>query len=200
MNPVRTLPVLAVVAFALPALGMRALATRDPGERAVQVFPEMRESVAAESFAAHPELPGGIVQQLLPEGVQPLDVELFPYGAGLEEAERAGRELRDPLPPGDPAVREAGAALYRIYCQLCHGAGGAGDGPVVRRGMLPPPSLLADRARQLPDGTLFHILSRGQNGMASYAAQLRPEERWQVIRFLRSLQGRETQAKKEEGE
>ena len=54
--------------------------------------------------------------------------------------------------------------------------------------MLPPPFLTAARATQMADGEMFHILTYGQGNMASYAAQLTREERWMVIRHVRSLQ------------
>ena len=41
---------------------------------------------------------------------------------------------------------------------------------------------------QMKDGQLFHILTHGQNNMASYASQLSREDRWNVIVYVRSLQ------------
>ncbi len=178
----------AVLSFLLLSLGVRALVGRDPEQRNFVVSPDMARSVAAESYSASAVFPDGKTMQPLVPGVQPVGVDLFPYGPGPEEAERAGRELVDPLPEDDPTLEEEGGRLYAIYCLPCHGAGGQGDGPAVLHGMLPPPALTADRARALPDGHLFHILSRGQGNMASYAAQLRPEERWMVIRHVRALQ------------
>ena len=110
------------------------------------------------------------------------------FDAGPEEALRAGRELESPLDPGDAAALELGRGLYGIYCTVCHDAGGEGRGPVVLRGMLPPPSLHAARATQMRDGEMFHILTYGQGNMASYAAQLSRDERWRVILYVRQLQ------------
>ena len=61
-------------------------------------------------------------------------------------------------------------------------------GPVTQRGVPPPPSLLAPHAVQIKDGQLFHILTYGQNNMASYASQLSRDDRWNVIVYVRSLQ------------
>ena len=69
-----------------------------------------------------------------------------------------------------------------------HAGDGSGQGPVVLRGMLPPPSLQAVRAVQMMDGEMFHILTMGQGNMSSYAAQIAAEDRWKVIRHVRSLQ------------
>jgi hypothetical protein len=58
----------------------------------------------------------------------------------------------------------------------------------VKRGYPPPPSLLADNARRIKDGQIFHIITYGQNNMPSYAAQVSVEDRWRAIVFVRSLQ------------
>src|SRR4051812_31815146 len=49
-----------------------------------------------------------------------------------------------------------GQERYNIYCSVCHGYVGDGDGMVVRRGFTPPPSFHIDRLRQAPSG---HVVS-----------------------------------------
>ena len=73
-------------------------------------------------------------------------------------------------------------------CVVCHGGDGGGQGPVVLRGMPPPPSFMAARALEIGDGEMFHVLTRGQGNMASYAAQFSEADRWKVIRYVRQLQ------------
>jgi mono/diheme cytochrome c family protein len=41
----------------------------------------------------------------------------------------------------------------------------------------------------MPDGTMFHSITYGKNNMGSYASQLTREQRWQVIKYVRTLQG-----------
>jgi len=177
-------------AAALVLLGAGALLGAHPGERNLEYFPDMAHSRALESLDLTAHLPGGRVQLELPEGSVPRGAERFPYGTGPEEAARAGRELRDPLGEAgaDPA---RGARLFAIHCTPCHDARGDGRGPVVERGMLPPPSLHGVRALGMADGEMFHVLTRGQGGMASYASQLTPRDRWLVVRHVRALQGGE---------
>ena len=54
--------------------------------------------------------------------------------------------------------------------------------------MLPPPSFLAARAMEMPDGQMFHVLTLGQGNMPTFAAQLEPDDRWRVILHLRKVQ------------
>lgn len=117
----------------------------------------------------------------------------FPYefegeGNTPEEAKRVGELLGNPLEVTVAGMRR-GEALYKVFCTPCHGSRGDGDGPVIGPDRFPaPPSLHTDQARQYRDGTIYHILTKGMNKMPSYAAQLEPTERWQVILFLRALQ------------
>jgi hypothetical protein len=39
-----------------------------------------------------------------------------------------------------------------------------------------------------PDGRIFHVITRGQGLMASYAVQVLPEDRWAVILHVRTIQ------------
>jgi mono/diheme cytochrome c family protein len=150
------------------------------------VMPEMYRSVSYKPYDPNP-VTGGLTLRLPPDGTVPYGGEAFPYGAGPEEALRAGRELQNPFPP-DKANLERGRKVFEAVCIVCHGPAGDGDGPII--GRFPnPPSLRAERARRLPDGQVFHIVARGQGIMPSHAAQVLPEDRWRVVLYLRQLQG-----------
>ncbi len=171
----------------LAAVGMRWAIPGDPTQRNYRVLPNMADSVAAEAQAPSAVLPGGMTMQPPPEGSIARDHLPLHYTATPEDAARAGAELRNPFAP-EPQHLARGAAVYAAFCQVCHGGGGLGDGPVTRRGVPPPPSLLGENALNVPDGRMFHILTFGQNNMASYAAQIVREDRWKVILHVRALQ------------
>ncbi|HKZ31683.1 MAG TPA: cytochrome c [Vicinamibacteria bacterium] len=151
------------------------------------LFPDMFESLSYKAYDPNPVLARGQTLQLPPEGSVSMEQAAFPYGPGAEEALRAGRELRSPIEP-TAAHLKRGRKVYETVCIVCHGPQGQGDGPII--GRFPnPPSLLADRARRLLDGQVFHIISRGQGIMPSHAAQVLPDDRWRAILYLRQLQG-----------
>ena len=126
--------------------------------------------------------------QLPPAGAIARGYAPFHFEATPEEAERAGRELENPFSADDVLALEQGERVFETYCQLCHGVGGEGDGTVAMRGFPTPPSLLAPKARELPDGRIFHIATFGQGNMPSHAAQIEPEDRWKAVMWVRQLQ------------
>jgi mono/diheme cytochrome c family protein len=90
-----------------------------------------------------------------------------------------------------PVTRELlarGAQRYAIYCVPCHGALGDGSGVVPQRGFERPPSYHVDRLRNAPVGYLFNVVSVGFGAMFGYAEDLRVEDRWAVIAYVRALQ------------
>lgn len=154
----------------------------------VVVLPGMVESVPFNAYDPNPLTPTGQTLLVPPEGTIPVEGPApFPYAPTTEDAERAGRELENPV-AATPAALARGAHVYDTFCAVCHGAGGDGDGPVI--GRFPnPPSYHTPRARAMGDGQLYHIITLGQGKlMASYAAQVRPDDRWKVIHHVRRLQ------------
>ena len=105
-----------------------------------------------------------------------------PFGVTFEAADA----LASPF-PADAASVERGRTLYDTYCLVCHGPEGAGDGPVVPR-FVRPPSLMG-AARGFSDGYLYVLITNGRGNMPSYN-RIPPDERWDVIHFLRQLQSR----------
>ena len=95
--------------------------------------------------------------------------------------------MRDDVKTLQASVQRGGQ-VYQVFCVSCHGPTGAGDGPVAKRGFPPPPPLTTGKSAQMKDGQLFHILTYGQGSMAPFAAQLTPDQRWDVINYVRDLQ------------
>jgi len=151
-----------------------------------EYMPDMVSSAAVESFSASAVTADGRAMMAPPPGTVPRGYEPVHYGPGPEEAARAGRELANPIPDVD-AARRRGEIAFRRWCSPCHGPEGLGDGLVARK-FPRPPSLVADHARGLPDGQIFHVMTFGQGVMPSYAQQVLAEDRWKIVRHLRQMQ------------
>jgi mono/diheme cytochrome c family protein len=87
-----------------------------------------------------------------------------------------------------PALLQRGRERYEIYCAVCHGSTGEGNGIVAQRGFPIPPSLHLDRLREAPVGHFFEVISNGYGVMASYASRIKPGDRWAVTAYIRALQ------------
>ena len=83
---------------------------------------------------------------------------------------------------------DRGEDRYNIYCIVCHGPLGAGDGMVVRRGFSPPPTYHDDRLRNAPVGHFFDVMTNGWGKMNSYSTVLSAADRWAVVAYIRTLQ------------
>ena len=81
-----------------------------------------------------------------------------------------------------------GRKLYQINCAVCHGANGMGAGPAVRYGMAGI-ALVNDRVRGLSDGYIWGMIRNGRGLMPSYN-RIDELERWDVVNYVRGLQGR----------
>jgi mono/diheme cytochrome c family protein len=184
---IRRLNVALLVAFVLSIASLWVFQTDDRRPN-VEFFPDMAHSPRYAAFAPNPNFADGQTLQMPPPGTIARGHRPLGYAATPEDAARAGRELTNPVAPGDESVLARGEKVFETFCTPCHGAGARGDGLVAQRGFPPPPSLLADKAVALADGQIFHILTYGQNNMASYASQISREDRWRVIRYVRSLQ------------
>ena len=88
----------------------------------------------------------------------------------------------------DARVMARGQERFDIYCSPCHGRTGQGDGMVVRRGFRRPPSFHEDRLRNAPIGHLFDVITNGFGAMPDYATQIRAEDRWAIVVYMRALQ------------
>lgn len=83
---------------------------------------------------------------------------------------------------------DRGQERYNIYCSVCHGPVGAGDGMIVRRGFSPPPTYHDDRLRNAPVGHFFDVITNGWGKMNPYADKLPAADRWAVVAYIRALQ------------
>lgn len=101
-------------------------------------------------------------------------------------------ELADRTNPlaADPAALERGHGLFLENCAPCHGAAADGHGP-GSVGLSPPPANLSggDIVPTHSDGYLFYRISVGKRGsaMPSFQHTLTEAERWEIVRYLRSL-------------
>lgn len=106
--------------------------------------------------------------------------------AGMFDAKEEAASLKNPV-AATPGSLERGKYFYEINCEVCHGATGKGDGPVGEKFTSQAPvDLNEDYTQDQADGQLFFTLTRGRAAMPFYRDALSPDERWDVVNYIRS--------------
>jgi len=97
--------------------------------------------------------------------------------------------------PVDEDLLERGRERYDIYCAVCHGYSGEGDGMINDRAnslmegtWVPPTNLVSDAVVERPVGHLYNTIRRGIRNMPPYAAQIPIDDRWAIVAYVRALQ------------
>jgi mono/diheme cytochrome c family protein len=103
---------------------------------------------------------------------------------------RIGSNPGDYMPfPVTKAVLERGRERYNIYCSPCHSELGDGNGFIPSRGFArKPPSYHIPRLEKAPLGYFYDVISNGFGIMSDYSAQIAPEDRWNIVAYIRALQ------------
>lgn len=135
----------------------------------------------------------------LVEGVIANDQDVDPQIAHGRLEDESGYVLT--IPPqviarsgGAQAMVERGKARYGIYCAPCHDNTGSGEGLAKRRAVASgatafvPPTFHQDRIRHMPDGQLFATITNGKSNMPPYAMQIKVDDRWAIVSYVRALQ------------
>jgi mono/diheme cytochrome c family protein len=156
----------------------------DSGKPATEYMPDMYESTSFKAQKEDPFSKDGSSLRVPPEGTIPRGYE--PYHFAADQGDEAGKVMKNPL-PRTKAIMERGQKMFDTYCIVCHGPKGDGQGFIVPP-FPRPPSLLSDKVRTWTDGRIFHVITRGQNLMPSYAVQLEVDDRWAIINYVRALQ------------
>ncbi len=157
---------------------------KDTG-RNYQYMPNMYESEGYETYG-EAAFPNGVEAQIpaqgsIPRGYVPFDIENSTAGYDLAKA-----TLVSPLDSTKVDLNR-GKELYDIYCGICHGNKGKGQGKLVQREKILGIPSYDDAGRAINTGSIYHTIYYGKNAMGSYANQLNKEERWQVVAYVLKL-------------
>ncbi|WP_373517602.1 cytochrome c [Pricia sp.] len=170
-------------------LGMFAVLVScfDKNEPNYQYMPNMYEPVGYETYDEVDFLPDS--QEAMAPAANTIPRGWIPYPY---ENTPEGKELaRLQVSPLDSISAEenlaAGGQLYTIYCAICHGDNGEGQGTLVQREKILGVPSYADPVRNITVGTTMHTIQYGLNSMGSYASQMNTKEMWQVSEYVMQL-------------
>jgi mono/diheme cytochrome c family protein len=119
------------------------------------------------------------------------DMESYPYpnsDSGYVLA-KAFKDPYDTVTLSKSVLTEA-ERIYLVNCGICHGSKLDGNGPLWKDGNGPYPAaprpLNGDYVKNLSDGQIYHVITYGKGQMGSYASQVHPEQRWWIVKYIRS--------------
>jgi mono/diheme cytochrome c family protein len=144
----------------------------------------MYEPVGYETYADTDAFANGIEAQVPVEGTVNRGWEPYDFPDTNEGYEAARAELLSPIEISD-MHKVAGKELYGVYCAVCHGSKGDGQGILMKREKFLGIPSYADR--DITPGSIYHVLMYGKNAMGSHAGQVNATERWQIAQHVMEL-------------
>lgn len=165
-------------------LGLSAVSCVENSKPNYQYMPNMYETVSFEPYGEYDIFENGQEAKLPVNGTIPRGWMPYDYEDSNEGYQAAKAQLENPLPYTEDNLA-AGRQLYTIYCAVCHGDNGDGQGILVQREKFLGVPSYADR--DITEGSTYHVQYYGLNAMGSYASQTNIRERWQITHYVMTL-------------
>ncbi|WP_265198164.1 c-type cytochrome [Aureitalea sp. L0-47] len=151
-----------------------------------QYMPNMYEPVGYDTYGEYEIFENEMEAKLPVDGSIPRGWMPYDYEDSNEGLELARAELTMTLPVTEENLAR-GAELYDIYCAVCHGEKGDGQGILMKREKFLGIPSYADPGRNITEGSIYHVQMYGLNSMGSYASQTNELERWQITQHVLNL-------------
>lgn len=88
------------------------------------------------------------------------------------------------------ALIQRGEERFGIYCAICHGKSGDGQGITGTYGVPGIANFHLDtfNSTSYPDGRMFEVITNGKGMMGAYGYNIPVNDRWAIIAYVRTLQ------------
>jgi mono/diheme cytochrome c family protein len=92
-----------------------------------------------------------------------------------------------------------GKKLFATQCVMCHGDKADGKGDLAGQMKIAPPDFTKPNVlEKMTDGELFTVIGTGSNAMPGQDGRLTEFQRWEIVNFLRAVQGKTPEKATEE--
>jgi len=132
-----------------------------------------------DGMTMRPPVPGTVAKGFLRENTR------------LYTGKTENGQFVDEVPvPVTQALLERGRERFNIFCSVCHGQAGFGQGVIMTGdyGYTPAPSYHQSTLRDTADGYIYEVITNGVRNMPGYAAQVPVADRWAIVAYIRALQ------------
>ena len=139
-------------------------------------------------FTKNPNFEDGMTMRVPVPGTVPGDFIPFEYTIDPESRIKAGNELVNPFSPDTEVLVKRKRSIYYILHRMPWNQG-EGDGNLYTSGLYPvkPRSLMSENAVKLKDGEIYHSITLGFGSMGAHGSQIRPDDRWKLVLYIRKL-------------
>src|SRR5664280_689286 len=153
-------------------------------------------SRAYDTYSKNPNFKDSITMRVPVNGTVPRGFTPFRYTIDSVSRAKAGNELVNPFSPSEDVLAR-GKLMFTTFCIGCHGSLGKGDGQLFISGLYPlkPRDISAEPTARLKDGQIYHTITLGFGSMMPHGAQVRPDDRWKLVLYIRKLQKEATTAR-----
>ena len=161
---------------------------RTRNDKGYEYFPDMGHTLAYKTYSPNPNFKDGKTEQPPVPGTVNRDMLPYHYPANDSGRVNAGRYLFNPLKNSKENINH-GKEKFIIFCQNCHGEKGDGNGYLFTSKLFTvrPASLFSEKMMKVPEGEIFHIITRGWGVMGAHGAQIKPEDRWRIVIYIQNV-------------
>ncbi len=188
-EPIHEKPGAAWWARTIAAIAAACLVAAAGTVGAIKIFPTIPPMVNMENQPRlDPEMPDSFFaddrgMRMPPDGTVPRgDMPIL-----SDSPQSGGRSLINPLPIS-ARVLERGRHMFDLHCAVCHDRLGTGKPWLGSGYQAQPADLQSSTLRSVPDGYIYWVISQGYGPMPAHAADISPDDRWAIVRYIRALQ------------
>jgi mono/diheme cytochrome c family protein len=157
-----------------------------PNQTNIELIQNMMDQVSIKSQDWDPSQGDKVQMRTPPPGTVARNFTPYAYAKDPQGAERQPNPFGKDM---SPELLTMGRKYFEIYCMVCHGATGAGDGTVSTKMAVKPRNLISAEAKAYSDGRIFHAITAGKGVMGSYRGQIPDaKKRWAIVNYVRTLQ------------
>ena len=127
-----------------------------------EYMPNMYRSIPYDAYGEYDVFEKGHSALIPPVGTIARGYFLFEYENTTAGYELAKNNLQSPFSSPDIDLKK-GKELYNIYCAVCHGGKGDGQGILMKREKILGIPSYSDVGRSISEGSIYHTIFYGKN-------------------------------------